>query len=112
MKPLVAGSSPATATTARLAAARSHSAIILTSDRISTANVAAVFADFLPRDGITRHSTNLKTKIMENLLEILTNEDKSFNFPWWVYAFIMPMALVALMALASWIMNAIGYGCY
>ena len=49
---------------------------------------------------------------MGNLLEILTNEDKSFNFPWWVYAFIMPMALVALMALASWIMNAIGYGCY
>ena len=38
---------------------------------------------------------------MENLLEILTNEDKSLNFPWWVYAFVMPMALVALMAIAG-----------
>ena len=33
---------------------------------------------------------------MENLLEILTNEDKSFEFPWWVYAFIMPTALVIM----------------
>lgn len=49
---------------------------------------------------------------MENLFEILTNEDKSFEFPWWVYMFVMPLALLVLMALASWLMNAIGYGCY
>ena len=50
-------------------------------------------------------------KIMENLFEILTNEDKSFEFKWYVYA-MMPVALIAIMALASWLMNAIGYGCY
>lgn len=33
---------------------------------------------------------------MENLLEILTNENKSFAFPWWVYAFVMPTALVMI----------------
>lgn len=33
---------------------------------------------------------------MENLLEILTNENKSFAFTWWVYAFIMPAALVMI----------------
>lgn len=38
---------------------------------------------------------------MENLFEILTNEDKSFEFPWWVYAFVMPVALVVLMAIAG-----------
>lgn len=64
------------------------------------ANAAAVLPIFTSRKS-ARHSTNLKTKVMENLLEILTNEDKSFNFPWWVYAFVMPMALVALMAIAG-----------
>lgn len=48
---------------------------------------------------------------MENFFEILTNEDKSFEFEWYVYA-MMPVALIAIMALASWIMNALGYGCY
>jgi hypothetical protein len=38
---------------------------------------------------------------MRELLEILTDENKSFNFPWWVYAFVMPMALVVLMAIAG-----------
>ena len=33
---------------------------------------------------------------MENLLEILTNENKSFTFPWWVYAIVMPVALVVV----------------
>lgn len=40
-------------------------------------------------------------RIMENLFEILTNEDKSFEFPWWVYAIVMPVALVVLMAIAG-----------
>lgn len=48
---------------------------------------------------------------MENLLEILTNEEKSFEFKWYVYA-LMPVALIAIMALASWLMNTIGYGEY
>ena len=33
---------------------------------------------------------------MENLFEILTNENKSFAFPWWVYAIVMPVALVVV----------------
>lgn len=36
---------------------------------------------------------------MENLLEILTNEDKSFTFPWWVYAIVMPAALILVCSL-------------
>ena len=38
---------------------------------------------------------------MRELLEILTDENKSFNFPWWVYAFIMPVALIAICLLAG-----------
>ncbi len=38
---------------------------------------------------------------MRELLEILTDENKSFNFPWWVYAFIMPAALIAICLLAG-----------
>ena len=34
---------------------------------------------------------------MKELIEILTNEDKSFEGkPWWVYMFVMPLALVIL----------------
>ena len=33
---------------------------------------------------------------MKELIDILTNEDKSFDFPWWVYMFVMPLALVIL----------------
>jgi len=40
---------------------------------------------------------------MEDLFEILTNEDKSFQFDWWVYAIVMPVALVVLMAIAGWL---------
>lgn len=36
---------------------------------------------------------------MENLFDILTNDDKSFDFPWWVYMFVMPAALVVLCCL-------------
>jgi hypothetical protein len=67
-----------------------------------TANVAAVLPNFLTSRKSARYSINLKTmRIMENLFEILTNEDKSFEFPWWVYAFVMPVALVVLMAIAG-----------
>ena len=33
---------------------------------------------------------------MKELFEILTDENKSFEFPWWVYAFVLPLALVVL----------------
>ncbi len=34
---------------------------------------------------------------MKELIDILTNEDKSFDgMPWWVYAFVLPSALVML----------------
>jgi hypothetical protein len=36
---------------------------------------------------------------MKDLLDILTNEDKSFEFPWWVYAIVMPLALVVVCVL-------------
>lgn len=39
---------------------------------------------------------------MKDLIDILTNEERSFDFKWWVYVFIIPMALVALMAFAGW----------
>ena len=42
--------------------------------------------------------------IMKKLLEILTDENRDFDcLPWWVYAVVLPLALVALMALAGWI---------
>lgn len=39
---------------------------------------------------------------MKDLIEILTNEEKSFNFKWWVYAIICPIGLMILMAIAGW----------
>ena len=34
---------------------------------------------------------------MKEMIDILTNEDKSFEgMPWWVYMFVMPLALVIL----------------
>jgi hypothetical protein len=34
---------------------------------------------------------------MKELIDILTSEDKSFEgFPWWVYALVMPAALVLM----------------
>jgi hypothetical protein len=34
---------------------------------------------------------------MKELIDILTNEDKSFDgMPWWVYVFVMPAALVLM----------------
>lgn len=46
---------------------------------------------------------------MKELIEILTDENKSFNFPWWVYMFVLPAALVLLMAFAGW-MDALSQG--
>ena len=46
---------------------------------------------------------------MKELIEILMDERKSFDFPWWVYMFIMPIALVLLMAIAGW-MDALSQG--
>lgn len=41
---------------------------------------------------------------MKKFMEVLTDENKDFDyFPWWVYAVVLPLALVALMALAGWI---------
>lgn len=40
---------------------------------------------------------------MENFFEILTSEEKSFDFPWWMYAIVMPAALVLVMAVAGWL---------
>ena len=38
---------------------------------------------------------------MENFFEILTNEDKSFEFPWWVYVIVLPLALVLILGIAG-----------
>ena len=35
---------------------------------------------------------------MKELIDILTNEDKSFDFPWWVYVFVAPLVLVCGLA--------------
>jgi hypothetical protein len=40
---------------------------------------------------------------MKDLLDILTNEEKSFQFEWWVYAIVMPLGLVAIMMVAGWL---------
>ena len=38
---------------------------------------------------------------MKELIDILTNEEKSFDFPWWVYLFVAPVALVLVCGLAG-----------
>ena len=38
---------------------------------------------------------------MKELIEILTSEDKSFDFPGWVYVFVAPLALVLVCVLAG-----------
>ena len=40
---------------------------------------------------------------MKELIEILTDEKRSFEFAWWVYMFIIPVALVLIMSIAGWI---------
>jgi hypothetical protein len=39
--------------------------------------------------------------IMKELIDILMNEDKSFDFPWWVYMFVAPLVLVLVCGLAG-----------
>ena len=38
---------------------------------------------------------------MKELIDILTNEDKSFDFPWWVYVFVAPAALILMCAIGG-----------
>ena len=38
---------------------------------------------------------------MKELIDILTSEDKSFDFPWGVYVFIAPLVLVLMCGLAG-----------
>lgn len=40
---------------------------------------------------------------MEKIIDILTSEEKSFEAPGWVFAVVMPLALIALLGLAGWI---------
>lgn len=40
---------------------------------------------------------------MRDFFEILTNEEKSFEFPWWVYAIVMPMAFVGMLGIVGWL---------
>jgi hypothetical protein len=39
---------------------------------------------------------------MKKFIDILTNEEKSFELPGWVFAVLMPVALVLLMGIAGW----------
>ena len=39
---------------------------------------------------------------MKDLVDLLTNEKRSFDFPWWVYMFVVPGVMVALMGIAGW----------
>lgn len=40
---------------------------------------------------------------MKKLFEILFDENRSFEFPWWVYFFIVPILMVAIMGIAGWL---------
>lgn len=40
---------------------------------------------------------------MEKLWDLLTDEKKSLEWPWWAYMFVVPAALVLLMAMAGWL---------
>lgn len=39
---------------------------------------------------------------MKKFIEILTDEKKSFELPGWVFAIIMPVALVLMLGIAGW----------
>ena len=39
---------------------------------------------------------------MKELIDLLTDEEKSFNFPWWVSVFVVPCVMIALMGIAGW----------
>ena len=38
---------------------------------------------------------------MKELIDVLTDENKSFDFPWWVYMFVVPAALVLVCLIAG-----------
>ena len=39
---------------------------------------------------------------MKEMIDMLFNDNKSFDgMPWWVYAFVFPIGLIALMAIAG-----------
>lgn len=40
--------------------------------------------------------------IMKKFIEVLTSEEKSFEAPGWVFAVVMPVALIVLLGLAGW----------
>ncbi len=40
---------------------------------------------------------------MKKIIEILTDEKKSFEFPLWVPAVLLPIGLVVLMCIAGWL---------
>jgi hypothetical protein len=40
---------------------------------------------------------------MKDLIDIIFDEKKSFNFPLWVYAIVMPLALAVLMGVAGYL---------
>jgi len=40
---------------------------------------------------------------MKKIIEKLTDEQQSIEAPWWVYAFVVPVAMVIIMAVAGWL---------
>ena len=58
----------------------------------------------VPSHDKTQRGVDLITKtktIMKELIDILTNEDKSFDFPWWVYVFVAPVVLILMCGMAG-----------
>ena len=44
----------------------------------------------------------LKYTAMKEMIDMLFNDNKSFDgMPWWVYAFVFPIGLIALMAIVG-----------
>ena len=44
----------------------------------------------------------MEDKTMKKFIEILTDEKKSFELPGYVYAIVLPIALMLLMGIAGW----------
>lgn len=40
---------------------------------------------------------------MKKIIDVLFDENKSFNFPWYVYAIVAPIVFVILIGVAGWI---------
>ena len=98
----VAGSSPATATngeTGGCATAQCHS--FNNPIEFKKSERGCGLAEFYPCGEPQGTVLTKKMRIMENFFEILTNEDKSFEFPWWVYVIVLPLALVLILGIAG-----------